>query len=296
MNKYNANPAGKHTHATPYSGQVRVYANSEGLAVPTWVLDRDFGSAWVEVCVGEYSTKARNDKESVRIARAKLLGEYYPGFTRWIPIYDDTSYHSAMTRGEAGKVTQYGMKDYHLNLVFYEPAETYTLVMPIKTESSKSFAREITRVATYISHFISLNWRPTDPIVLFVEYMVWGSGGAESRRVVYESQDFPLTPAGIKAAKAEFYATIDKYYHGAGRRGAKHNPASLYQKLVYKGPKHNPRGTRKAMMTLTITATGLDEVDLTYALDEIKREVENGNKSGMDSGEDRDYTWDIKED
>ncbi len=142
----------------PSADTVTFYASATK-AVPVW-RTRKSGSGWVDVYVGEFTTKSRHNE--VRATINELLRRYYPG-VKEIDVWSDVSYHSPLNQGKANKITKYGMEPNMVGISTYKKLKTYTLVYPVKSVKKSSFGKTKKHIISYIWTYLGINWAPGTP-------------------------------------------------------------------------------------------------------------------------------------
>jgi hypothetical protein len=153
----------------PYSSEVKKYINPKTKKIITSEII-DSGKGWYTIRVGSKQSTIRgyhNRQSEIN----KLLKMHYPNYQS-VSLFSETSCHSALTKGEVGKVGRYGTSPYTLDFSAYKPIGKYKLEQPVRTESSREFGQVLDEVQINQWRYVVIDWIPqgqNKPILLQVK-------------------------------------------------------------------------------------------------------------------------------
>jgi hypothetical protein len=168
----------------PYADKVKFYADHDTKKIIN--VQRTYtGKGWYDIRVGSHTMKTRNPVSDTN----KLLEEHYPTYTE-TSLFSETSYHSALTQGKAGKIDTYGTNEYNKDISFYKPLGEYQLLQPVKTTSKQEFGKVIEKVMISQWRYIVIDWIPENgKIYLQVKDTIHDPIKGEDK-VLYKSKKF----------------------------------------------------------------------------------------------------------
>lgn len=172
----------------PYASKVRFYADHADKTI-IHTHTEYVGKGWRDVRVGNHHEKTRRGEGSIKY---NLMDKYYPKHDDELSLFSETSYHSSLNQGTAGKIDTYGTHEYNKDFSVYKDAGEYELLQPVKTESPKEFAKVINKVNLQKWRYVVLNWKPDgNDVLLFVKDTIHDPI-RDTEKVLFKSKEFPL--------------------------------------------------------------------------------------------------------
>jgi hypothetical protein len=169
----------------PYGSEVTFYANERSKRI---IIVRSVYSkkGWSRCIVGDHTKNTRNPTSYIR----STLNQYYPGYKQ-ISLFSETNYHSSKSKGENGKITNYGTHDYNLQYSSYSPMGNFRLEQPIKSEYKQKFGKIMRRVNLLRWNYIVLAWIPDDQIKLQIRHSIHTP--FDDKKTIYKSKIYKLS-------------------------------------------------------------------------------------------------------
>lgn len=193
----------------PYASKVKKYVNPQTKTIITSdVTDKDKG--WYSVRVGSKQSTVRG-YDRIGMERDKLLRKYYPDY-RNISLFSETSYHSSLTQGNQGKITNYGTNPYTKQFSSFKPIGTFKFEQPVRTESPQQFGDVLEEVQINQWRYVVIDWIPQGrgkPVMLQVKDIIDNPLTGE-KRTLFKSKKFKYNYGQMDEVYKIFNERVEK--------------------------------------------------------------------------------------